>query len=66
MEKYRPRPVEFKEGRKLIMIAKCENCNWFSSLPTTTIRLAKDSGQLQDYALEHEKKYQHSVGFKVS
>lgn len=64
MERPRP-PVEIKEDRRLIMIAKCENCNWYSSLPTTTLRLAKDSGLLQDTAKEHELRYNHSVSFKV-
>ena len=65
MEKFRYHPFEIKEGRKLIITAKCENCNWRSSLPTTTARLASDSGLLQDKACEHEVRFNHKVEFKV-
>ena len=53
------------EGRKLVIIAKCENCSWRSSLSTTTLRLAADSGSLQDIAKQHELKYNHTVVFKM-
>jgi hypothetical protein len=54
-----------EEGRRVILIAKCSNCNWYSSLPSTTLRMAKDSGLLQDTAKMHEEKYNHQVEFKV-
>jgi len=46
MEKYQPKPVEIKEGRRILITAFCKNCNWRSSLPTTTLRLAKDADLL--------------------
>lgn len=53
------------EGRRRIVIAKCSNCNWYSQLPTTDLRLVKDSGLLQDTAKMHEERYNHLVNFKV-
>lgn len=55
-----------QEGRRVILIAKCSNCNWYSSLPSTTLRMAKDAGLLQDTAQQHQDRYKHLVNFKVS
>jgi len=58
METLKPEVVE---DRKLIMTAKCENCNWYSSLPSTTFRLTQDMELFKDYVQVHEEGYKHKV-----
>jgi hypothetical protein len=60
-----PIPAEAKEDRGLIMVAKCQDCSWYSSLPSTTFRLAQDSWLFQNIAQMHEIRYNHRVEFKV-
>ena len=59
------RPPERTEGRKLLIIAACTDCNFYSQLPTTTFRLAEDSALLQDTAQIHQIRYGHKVNFKI-
>jgi hypothetical protein len=49
------------EDRKLVMVAKCTDCNWYSSLPTTTFRLTNDMALFKDYVQAHEERYGHKV-----
>jgi hypothetical protein len=54
-----------EEGKKIIMVFACQNCNWYSSLPTTTLRLTEDSKLMQETAQAHERMYKHSVKFST-
>lgn len=58
------RPI-VKEDKPRIMIAQCENCNWYSSLPTTDFRLVEDSRLLHGTIKAHEERYQHKITFSV-
>ena len=53
-----------QEGRRLTIIAKCMDCKWTTSLPTSTYRLSTDAGLLQEKVIEHEAKFNHRVKFK--
>lgn len=52
------------EGRR-VMIITCSNCNFYSSLPTTTLRLVEDSKLMQETAKQHQDLYRHKIEFTV-
>jgi hypothetical protein len=60
-----PPPPPQEEGRRVVLIARCSSCNWYSSIPSNTLRMAKDADLLNDVAKQHEDRYSHLVKYKV-
>jgi len=66
MEVLQPAQIEPTEGRRIIMTAICQDCNWYSQIPTTTLRLATDSALMTEIAHQHEAMYSHKINFTTN